>query len=99
MENQVNVKGVSLKELFTSFFWKSDSPKKDSEQSSEMDKKWKKVLDNLDKQEMSVRNGGQVSSKIGRENSLKKMQVKNPSKEREQSIRQKEENIDKEREE
>ncbi len=124
MENEVNVKGVSLKELFINCIWKSDSyktvskesPKKSPkvvsakvskvvrEEETETDKEWKKVLERIDKQEMSVRNGGQVLSKnegrkTSRTESLKGMQVNTSSKGREQSIRQKEENIDREREE
>lgn len=100
-----NIKGVSLKELFVGLFWQSDNPKREPEQSAQMDKEWQAILADIDRKEKSIRNGGQVSSKsgarrTGRTNSLKKMQVKNSSKRKEpSSISRDNENVEKEREE
>lgn len=119
MENDVN--GVSLKELFINCIWKSDSHKTVSKEASKKspkvvsatvseiahkeDTEWKKVLQRIDEQERSMRNGEPISNnkkgrKTNRTNSLEGMQVNKPSKGEEKSIRQNQENnIDREREE
>lgn len=101
MENEVNVKGVSLKELLASFFEKSDSNKKTSQQFSETDKEWDKVLKYIDKKEEAVRKGEEklTSRKnTGRADSLKGMKVEGKTTRKEEpSISVNQENYDKEK--
>lgn len=101
MENDINVKGVGFKKLFIGF-WRSDTPKKNSEQSSEIDKEWQMVLEEVDEKEKSTRNGEEVFSEdevrdTSRENLFKKKQVVNAQGRKKSSGKQRQENSDKER--
>jgi len=75
MENEV-VKGVSLKKIFESLFWKSDdTPKENSEESSEIDREFESVDEKLDEKERNIRIGRLVVSKE-RSQAIRKVKLK-----------------------